>query len=404
MNQPSDRLARKNAVVLAMAQAMGGALTSITISLGGLVGVYLLSQTGKLATLPVTTMVVGTACGTIPAGILLAKIGKRPGFVLGAFLATLGGLVAFLAIHLGSFALYCAGTFLSGSSFAFTQQYRFAAAEGASDAFRPKAISMVLAGGIFAGVIGPQTVIATKDLFLPVAYAGAYLAQAGLSLITIAILFFLYRPPSPTLKAADAPRGRPLHKVLTQPAVALAILCALTSYAVMSLVMTAAPLAMRDCGFTTANAALGIQWHVIAMFAPSFFTGTLITRFGAQTISACGLLLLALCAATALSGITLGHFYVALILLGVGWNFGFIGGTAMLTAALRPEDKARAQAANDFIVFGCVACASLSSGVLFSSVGWASINWAVFPVLTVPLVLIAVVLLTTNRRPHDRVA
>ncbi|WMS43349.1 MFS transporter [Acuticoccus sp. MNP-M23] len=383
-----DRLARRNSIVLGLAQAMGGALTSITIALGGLVGVYLLSETSELATVPVTTMIVGTACGTIPAALLLGRIGRKRGFMAGAILAGIGGMIAFAGIMQGLFLVYCVGTFLNGFSFAFVQQYRFAAAEGASDTFRPKAISYVLAGGILAGVIGPQTVIATKDLFLPTAYAGAYLAQAVLCLLTILILSFLTTVPDPKVDA-DAPRGRPLHVILRQPRVALAVLCAVVSYAIMSLVMTAAPLAMLDCGFTTSQAALGIQWHVIAMFAPSFFTGQLIARFGAGTVTAIGLMLLGVAGTTALLGIALGNFYIALIALGLGWNFGFIGSTTMLTAAQRPEERARTQAANDFIMFAVVAFASLSSGVLFSKVGWGSINWTVLPIIAFPLALLA---------------
>jgi MFS family permease len=401
--EPGDRLARRNAAVLAMAQAIGGALTSITITLGGLVGVYLLNESTELATLPVSAMIVGTACGTVPAAFLLARLGRRPGFMTGAMIAGTGGLLAYTAIHLGSFALYCLGTFLGGFSFAFVQQYRFAAAEGASAVFRPKAISWVLAGGVFAGVIGPQTVIATKDLFAPVAYAGAYLAQAVLSLATIGILLF-YKPVAGERPVRGPAGGRPLWRIMTQPPVALAVACAVVSYAVMSLVMTAAPLAMLSCGYTTAEAALGIQWHVIAMFAPSFVTGSLIARFGAETVTATGLVLLALAGVAALTGISLGHFYASLILLGVGWNFGFIGGTTMLTNAQRPEEQARTQGANDLIVFGCVAIASLSSGALFQTVGWASINWTLMPLVVVPFALLALGIAGVVRLRRDRVA
>ncbi|MEM8550847.1 MAG: MFS transporter [Pseudomonadota bacterium] len=384
---PEDRLARRNAIVLAFAQSVGGALASITIALGGLVGIYLLNGPSILATLPVTAMVVGTAAGTIPAAWLLERLGRKRGFMLGACIAASGGLIAFAAIMNSLFVLYCLGTFISGASFAFVQQYRFAAAEAASSSFRPKAISYVLAGGVLAGVIGPQTVIATKDLFLPTAYAGAYLAQAGLCMITLLILSF-FRPMAMPARRDDAPKGRPLTEILREPRVALAILCSVVGYAIMVLVMTAAPLAIIACGFTTAQAALGIQWHVIAMFAPSFVTGILIARFGAEPVTAVGLAILGLSGTTALLGITLGHFYVALILLGLGWNFAFIGGTTMLTNAQRPEERARVQAANEFIVFGSVAVASLSSGILFTTVGWTSINIAVLPLIAFPLALV----------------
>ncbi|MCF3936356.1 MFS transporter [Acuticoccus sp. M5D2P5] len=406
MSAHNDRLARRNAFVLALAQAMGGSLMSITISIGGLVGVYLLSSTGELATLPVSMMIIGTACGTIPAALILGRLGRRPGFMLGAMLAGTGGIIAFTAIHLTSFPLFCVGTFIGGLSAAFVQQYRFAAAEGASDTFRPKAISFVLAGGMFAGVIGPQTVIATKDLFAPVAFAGSYFAQAILAIVTIGILLF-YKPVTatgPIRQKSVADGGRPLRVILTQPKIMLAILCGVVSYSVMSLVMTAAPLAMLDCGFSTADAATGIQWHIISMFGPSFFTGTIISRFGAERVTAVGLVLLALAGTSSLLGITLGHFYTTLILLGLGWNFGFIGGTTMLTAAQRPEERARTQAANDFIVFGSVAIASLSSGVLFSTVGWASINWALLPLVAVPLAFILLQSVSRTQSQQDRLA
>lgn len=397
MLDADDRLARRNAVVLGLAQAVGGALTSINVALGGLVGIYLLSEQSDLATAPVTAMIVGVAAGTIPAAFLLERLGRKLGFMLGAVIAGAGGLIAFAAIMQGLFLLYCVGTFIGGFAFAFVQQYRFAAAEAASPKFKPRAISYVLAGGILAGVIGPQAVIATKDFFLPVAYAGAYLAQAGLSLLTLCVLLF-YRPSAPQKPSADAPRGRPLLVILRQPRVALAILCAVVSYSIMTLVMTAAPLAMIACGFTTAQAAMGIQWHVMSMYAPSFFTGALIARFGAETITAIGLILLGLAGITALLGITLVNFYVALILLGLGWNFGFIGGTTMLTEAQRPEERARTQGANEFIMFGVVAVASLSSGILFHYIGWESINWTVFPMLLIPFVLLIAFALVMRRR------
>ncbi|GAB5375249.1 MAG: MFS transporter [Acuticoccus sp.] len=390
-----DKLARRNAYVLALAQAFGGALPSINISLGGLVGMYLLAAQSEIATLPVTTMVVGLAAGTIPAAMLLERLGRRLGFMVGSLIAALGGFVAFAGIMHGSFPVFCVGTFLGGVSGSFVHQYRFVAAEGASPAFKGRAISTVLAGGVLAGVIGPQTVIWTKDFFLPTAYAGAFLAQAILGLLGIFIIA-LYKPGPRQVRPVgeDAVyKGRPLRVILRQPRVALAILCAVVSYSIMNLVMTAAPLAMLACGFTTEEAALGIQWHVIAMFAPSFVTGRLIARFGAETITAIGLMLLGLCGVTALLGIALVNFYVALILLGLGWNFGFIGATTLLTNAQRPEERSRTQAANEFIMFGVVAIASLSSGYLFATVGWQSINWTIFPVVALPLVILTTLFL-----------
>lgn len=382
-----DRLAKRNALLFAGAQAFGGAMMSVNIALGGLAGAYLMPGAEILATLPVSTMVVGTACGTIPAALLMQRIGRRPGFLIGAGIGAAGGLLAAFAILIGSFWLMCVGTFVAGSAFAFVQQYRFAAADVASPAFRPKAISWVLAGGLAAAVIGPQTVIHTKDLFAPIAFAGAYVGQAVLCLLAMVFLAFV-RVPRPARLPIGAPRGRPILRILSEPKVAIAVACALVSYAVMSLMMTAAPLAIVYCGFSTEDAALGIQWHVMAMYGPSFFTGSLIARFGAERVTAAGLALLAAAAVMALAGIELANFWLALVLLGVGWNFGFIGATAMLTAAQRPEEKARLQAANDFLVFGSMALASLSSGTLFATVGWASINWVILPVVVGTLVLL----------------
>lgn len=397
IDKSGDRLARRNSLVLALAQAFGGALVSINTTLGGLVGIYLLSTQSPFATLPVTTMVVGTACGTLPAAWLLERIGRRRGFMVGTLASAAGGLVGFFAIHAGSMALFCFGTFLGGFSFAFVNQYRFAAAENASLEFKPKAISTVLAGGILAGVVGPQTVIISKDLFLPVPFAGAYLAAVVLSGMTLLVVSFYRQGPSQEVGHAAA-IGRPLMEILTEPKVVVAIVSAMIGYSIMVLVMTAAPLAMIACGFTTADAALGIQWHVIAMFGPSFFTGYLITRFGAWRVTACGLVLLVGAAVTAILGIALMNFYVSLVLLGVGWNFAFIGGTAMLTAAQRPEERARTQAANEFIVFGVVALTSLFSGMMFHWVGWAALNWAVLPMVAVALFLLIGSVVMERRR------
>lgn len=401
--QPNDRLAKRNALVLALAQAMGGALTSISIALGGLVGVTLLPDAPHLATVPVSTMIVGTACGTIPAAMLMGRIGRRLGFMAGALIASTGGFIAFLGIMLGLFPLFCVGTFCGGFSFAFVQQYRFAAAESATEAFRPKAISFVLAGGLLAGIIGPQTVIATRDMIPGVAFAGAYLAQSVLALVALALLTF-YRQPDAPVSTGGVVAERPLWRIMTEPRVQLAVLVAVVSYGVMSLMMTAAPLAMQACGFTPDDSALGIQWHVIAMFAPSFVTGSLISRFGAEPIAAIGLVLLALAGGTALIGIEIHHFYIALVFLGLGWNFGFIGGTAMLTAAQRPEERARTQAANDFIVFGFVALASLSSGALFHAAGWSPINWVLLGLVAFPLVVLAASSAISATRRRDKLA
>lgn len=372
-----DRLARRNAVVLAIAQAFGGASATIIFAAGGLAGYYLLGTDKSLATLPPTSFLVGTAIGTVPAAMLMRRIGRRAGFMSGMVLGIVGGFIAMQGILVGLFWLLCLGCGIGGFAAAFGQQFRFAAADTASEAFRPKAISWVLVGGVAAGVIGPQSVITFGDYFDPIPFAGAFLGQMLVMTAAFVVLAFLKIPRPPPASVTGG--GRPLGEILAQPRFIMAALCAITSYAIMSFVMTAAPLAMVACNHTPDDAALGIQWHVIAMFGPSFFTGHLIARFGKETIVGVGLGLLLCCALVALSGIDLTHFYLALILLGVGWNFGFIGATAMVTECYRPEERSKVQGANDFLVFGSVGVASLMSGKMLSWLGWDAINWTTIP-------------------------
>jgi len=372
-----DRLAKRNALILASATAIGGAAAPIAISLGGLTGYYLLGDDKSLATLPVTGFVLGTALTTIPAALLARKVGRRPAYMFATTMTMVAGALAAYSVIQGFFWLFCLGMMLSGGANAFTQQYRFAAADTASPALRPKVISWVLIGGVFTGIIGPQTAIFTKDLFDPIPFAGAFTAQIGLGILAFMILSFVAIPKpviSPTGKS-----GRPLFQIIGKPKFIVAVACAIISYALMSLVMTAAPLAMVACGLSQSDAALGIQWHVIAMFAPSFFTGHLISRFGAEKVVAFGLFILMACAAVALSGLNLANFWIALVLLGIGWNFGFIGGTTMVTATYEPEEQSKVQAANDFLVFGFVAMASLMSGALLNAFGWNTVLILVFP-------------------------
>jgi MFS family permease len=373
-----DRLAKRNAVLLALAQALGGASASIVITTGSLVGYMMLDEDKALATVPVSAMVLGTAFGTIPAGIIMRRFGRRAGFMGSAMVGVASGLLAAYAVLLNHFLLFSFACGLGGFAGAFVQQYRFAAADTASDAFKPKAISWVLAGGVLAGVVGPQTVIATKDMFAPILFAGTYVAQAGLALIAMCLLAFI-KIPKPPRQSHKQAGGRPLAQIMKQPRFIVAAACGICSYALMSLVMTATPLAMIGCGLSETDAALGIQWHVLAMFGPSFFTGSLIARFGKERIVSIGLALLAGCAVVALMGLELAHFWTALVLLGLGWNFGFIGATAMLTDTYRPEERNLVQAVNDFLVFGFVAAASFSSGALLNAFGWATVNILVFP-------------------------
>jgi MFS family permease len=378
-----DHEHRRNALVLAAASAVSGAIPPILVSLGGLTGIYLLGPDKSLATLPMSAYTVGVALGAYPAAMLMRAAGRRAGFMAGALVAVVATIACGLAVLGGTFAGFVAAAAGVGLSAAFAQQYRFAAADGGGPAFQTRAISWVLSGGIAAGVIGPQTAIFARDLLSPIPFAGAFFAAAGLAAVALAILALLSGPARLPPPAAHAGGGRPLIAIASQPRFIVAVVCAIGSYSLMTLVMTAAPLAMVACGLGADNAALGIQWHVLAMFGPSFFSGALIARFGAERIVAVGLALLAACAVVAITGIDLMHFWLAVVLLGIGWNFGFVGATTMVTATYRREERAKVQGLNDLLVFGVVALASFSSGKLFGTLGWTWTNLVVFPIVLV---------------------
>lgn len=381
-----NAVARRNAVLYAACQAFGGAVGPINIALGGLAGSYLLGVDKSLATLPVSGYTLGIALGALPAAALMRRVGRKAGFMVGAVVGILGLLMAAWSLSIQAFWLFGLSLLASGVSGSFVQQYRFAAADRGTSSFKAKAISWVLVGGVFAAILGPQAVIWTKDLLLPTPFAGAFLSGTALLAVTLVVLAFL-SPSTPAgagVGAATRP-ARPLGEIMRQPRFMVAVLCGTASYALMSLVMTAAPLAMIGCGFTAEDSTLGIQWHVLAMFVPSFFTGNLINRFGKAPIVATGLLILVACGLLALAGVELMHFWGALILLGIGWNFGFIGATAMVTETYRAEEKGKAQGANDFILFGTVAFASFMSGQMLNHWGWGSVNWTIFPVVMISL-------------------
>ncbi len=390
-----DGLARRNAIVLAAAQAFGGANATIVIAASALAGHYLLGEDKSLATVPITTFVFGVALATIPVQMLSRRFGRKATFLFGALFGILAGMVSARAVFVGSFELLCVGTSLSGVYNGFSQAYRFAAADTASDGFKAKAISWVLVGGVVAAIIGPQIVIHTRDLFAPIAFAGAFVGQAAIGVVALLILTFFREPPKRSRTFSTG--GRPLIRIVSQSRFVIAVICGITSYALMSFVMTAAPLAMVACDHSPDDAALGIQWHVIAMFGPSFFTGTLINRFGVERVIATGLILLAGCSVVALSGVDVMSFWIALVLLGIGWNFGFVGATAMVTDTYRLEERNKVQATNDFLVFGVQAVASFSSGKILAQFGWQTINWTVFPFVLFALTALAW-LLVTNRR------
>ncbi|HMO31277.1 MFS transporter [Enterovirga sp.] len=382
---------REQALILAVAQALGGASPSIVVALGGLVGTRL-APDAAYATVPVSLSHLGIALGTIPAAYLMSRLGRRGGYLIGGSIGVLAGSVAAAGIALGSFLVFCAGTMLAGFYSSYVQSYRFAATDEAPPAERARAISWVMTGGIFGGVIGPQTVIWTRDLVPDTPFAGGFLGQAALALVTILVVAQLRsRRPAPVETPAPADRGRPLMAIVLQRRFLLSVLAGLVSYGLMSFVMAAAPLAMvAECGLSVDSATLGIQWHILAMFGPSLLTGRMIARFGKVPVTVAGLLLIALSAVIGLSGRDVAHFWGVLVLVGLGWNLGFIGATSLVTECYEPQERAKVQATNDFLVFGTVALASFSSGSLQASGGWATVNWLVFPFVAIALLAIAV--------------
>lgn len=385
MSEAVDRSARRTAVILAAAQAVIGSATPICISLGALAGHYLLDADKSLATAPVTGFNVGTALGALPAAAVIRWLGTRNGFMAGTIATALGGAIATVALFQMNFWLFAAGLMAVGIGNSFVQQFRFAAADNAPREFRARAISFVLAGGIVTAILGPQIVIFTRELLAPVMFAGAFAAIIGLSAVGAIILSFLRVKTVKHDHAASQDSGRPLAQIISQPRFIVALLCGIGSYTLMTFVMTGAPLAMVGCGFSPDEATLGISWHVMAMFGPSFFTGRLIQRFGANLIVSLGFVLLVGCALVALSGIELWHFWTALILLGLGWNFGFIGATSLVAETYEPAEKGKVQGFHDFVLFSSVAFASLMSGRVYNAHGWEMLNWVVFPVTIICL-------------------
>ena len=376
----------RNLGLLVAAQSLGGASPPIIISLGGLVG-QMLSSTPTAATLPVSLYQLGLALATLPVAWLIQRLGRRMAYVLGALMGVFSGLVAATGIAQSNFTLFCLGTALAGFYGACVQNYRFAATDAVGDPARQaSAISRVMVGGLIAAIIGPQVVIWTRDALPATPFAGSFYSQAALALLALPLLLALRLPPATS--AAVAGEARPLGEIARTPQFIVAVVAGVISYGLMAFLMTAAPMAMVGCGHSVGEAALGIQWHVLAMFAPSFFTGRLIARFGKRAITGLGLALIAASGVLALAGLNLTHFWGALVLLGVGWNFGFIGATALLTECYRPSERAKVQALNDFLVFGTVAVASFGSGQLLHRVGWAGINTGMLPMVAAVLALL----------------
>lgn len=380
MSSPEkERGQRRNVALLALCQGMllTNGVTQVAVT--GLVGLKLAPDL-RLATLPATTYVLGAAAATLPAAFLMKRYGRRFGFMLGACFGILGGFVSATAVWTQSFLLLCLGTICAGIYNAIGQQYRFAAADAVDVTWKSKAISLTLAGGILGGIVGPALSTVSRDLLQPT-YVATYLTLAGFAFLALLVASRLDIPQLTATQQHAA--GRPLREIARQPAFVVAVLSAACGYGVMNLLMTATPIAMDMCRHPFAEAAFVLEWHVIGMFAPSFFTGAIIRRFGIAPVLAAGAALMLGCIGVALSGLSVMHFWWALFLLGVGWNFLYIGGTTLLTETYRPEEKAKAQGVNDFLVFAVQGVTSLASGVLITGEGWNTLNLIAIPAVAV---------------------
>jgi MFS family permease len=375
-------IGRRNVLLLAFSQAATLSAMVMSMALGAILGSTLAPDRG-LATLPIAVMVIGTAIASLPAAMLMRRHGRRAGFLVGAALGVSGSLLAALALHRGSFALFVAGHLLLGSFQGFANYYRFAAVESTDTAHTSRAIAWVVAGGVVAAFLGPQVGEWGRDWFGNEPFVGSYLAQGVLGVAALLLLSQLHLAPQAVVARGAA---RPLQEIVAQPALRASILGTAVGYAVMVMAMTATPLAMLGCGLPGTSVTPVIQWHVVAMFAPSLVTGALIKRHGAPRVMQIGFLLLLGHVAITVLGVAFLHFLSALILLGVGWNFSFIAGTALLTRCYRPAEQTRVQAVNEFTVFGLVAIASLAAGWLYDRFGWTALNLAALPLLIAALV------------------
>ncbi len=384
---------KRNVLLLLACQSLVQTGTVVIITASGLVG-HMLAANKSLATLPISALMIGTMIATIPASLMMGRYGRRAGFVFGALFGATGAALAVAGLIEGSFWLFCLAHVFYGINMGFAQFYRFAAAEAASAEFKSRAISYVLTGGVVAAIAGPNLVSFTKDFSASGAFVASYAILVALCLAA-ATLITLLDLPRPAEAKVDEP-ARPLSEIMRQPVFIVALVGAAVGYGVMNLAMTATPLAMAGHHHSIGETATVIQWHVLGMFVPSFFTGTLIARFGAPKIMLVGIALLAAHLAIALSGNEFLYYLSALTLLGVGWNFSYIGGTTLLTEAYRPSERAKVQGVNDFTVFGTVVVTSLISGALLHGVGWVGVNLFAVPFLAVAGIVLILFLL---RRP-----
>jgi len=367
------------------AQALGAAAAPIVIALAGLVSMTM-GAPKEWVTLPIFLLNAGMALSTLVAAYMIKRNGRKFAYMLAAFVALIGAALQVTSLWQSSFVMFCVGTALLGFNAAHIQTYRFAIIEGVEPAEQGNAISRVMLGSLVAAVVGPQIVVWSGDVFA-VKYAGSFMGITMCALLMILVLGRLPHHP-PVFQQQNRSQKVSVSTLLKRPAYLSAVLAGMVSYALMAFIMTAAPIAMVAHGHTVNEATLGIQWHVLAMFAPSFFTGKLIERFGTAMITAIGLIILALSGGLALIGLDLMHFWGTLILLGLGWNFGFTGATALVAGAVSDEEKSTAQGLNDFVIFSTTALGSLMAGFMFNSIGWQMLNLVVFPCVALALAMI----------------
>ena len=397
----NNQLAKRNVAVLICAQAILGSQMPMIFTVGGLAGQSLASN-ACFATLPISMIVLGSMLTASPLSNLMQKFGRKFGFFIGAIGGLTGGIIGAVGLATGSFAIFLMGSFLTGIYMSAQGFYRFAATDTATKSFRPKAISYVMAGGLASAVIGPQIVKVTAEAMV-IPFLGTYIAVVILNFLG-SFLFLLLKIPKLAKKNIYDPNKRSNKQLVSTPRIAVAMICAMVSYAMMNLVMTSTPLAVVGCGYSPSDAANVVSAHVIAMFLPSFFTGHLITRYGEELIVGIGLFFLALAGIVALSGVNLENFFLALVFIGLGWNFGFIGATTMLTNSHSEAERGRIQGMNDLFVFGGVTVASFSSGGLMNCTGgnhltgWTSVNLAIFPMLLIAAATL--VWLMKNKTPN----
>ncbi len=376
---------RRNVPLLAACQALMMSATSLIITTAALVG-FALAQDKSWATLPLAVQFIATMCTSIPAALLMDRIGRRQGFMLASLFGVSGAVLATLAILKGKFSLFTLGTMQIGIFNGFGNYYRFAAADAVDKELKSRAVSYIMAGGVVAAFVGPNLANLTRGIITNAPFAGSYGALVSLYVISLAAQAFLKLPPKPVVgNASGSGSARPLKVIAAQPMFIVALVCGMLGYGVMALAMTATPLAMHHYAHPFSRTSFVIQWHVLGMFAPAFVTGHLIKRYGVLNIMLVGALLGVACMAVNLAGSSVWHFWTALLLLGISWNFLFIGATTLLTETYHPEERAKTQALNDFAVFTSVALSSLSAGALQSRYGWQTVNMGLIPLLVIIL-------------------